>query len=353
MNRQFKRSVNSLVIVLGEIAKKKAEEARKAEEKRGAEAERVQSAEKKTAEARDGLSFGNQKAFQAFQAELADKFRQLALSGDAEAQYQYALCLHYGQGVRPNETAAMGWMEKAARAGHAKAREMLQKKQETNQTAEHARKAEEDRKAEEAHYQYIIKNDGTAEITGYDDKQKRAVTIPDRLNGHKVTSIGVRAFWKCGSMTGVTIPFGVTSIGKDAFWHCSGLTSVAIPSSVTSIGDYAFLNCTGLTNVTIPPSITSIGEGAFAGCIGLISVTVLSRAASIGACAFYGCSSLSIVTIPSSVTHIGGRAFQGCSKLSGVARVRETWKKDSLCQYCGGEFNLINRCKSCRRWKDY
>ena len=61
------------------------------------------------------------------------------------------------------------------------------------------------------------------------------VTIP-----HNWTSIGIRAFYGCTSLTSVTIPDSVTSIDGEAFYECRGLTSVTIPDSVTSIGRYAF-----------------------------------------------------------------------------------------------------------------
>lgn len=65
-----------------------------------------------------------------------------------------------------------------------------------------------------------------------------------------VTSIGDYAFYKCSSLTNITIPSSVTSIGNYALYGCSSLTSIEIPISVTSIGNYAFEACSSLTSAT-------------------------------------------------------------------------------------------------------
>ena len=101
-----------------------------------------------------------------------------------------------------------------------------------------------------------------------------------------MTCISEETFYKCTSLTSITIPEGVTSIGTSAFIGCTSLTSIAIPSSVTSIGVQAFRECTSLTSIAIPEGVTSIGEQAF-----------------------FNCSSLTSITIPSSVTYIGLYAF--------------------------------------------
>ncbi|MBE6425019.1 MAG: hypothetical protein E7029_03325 [Planctomycetaceae bacterium] len=160
-------------------------------------------------------------------------------------------------------------------------------------------------------FEYTIDGDSVT-ITKYTGSAS-SVTIPDG-----VTSIGNKAFSKCGSLTSVTIPDSVTSIGNGAFSSCKSLTSVTIPDSVTSIGNGAFSSCESLTSVTIPDSVTSIGNYAFSDCKSLTSVTIPDSVTSIGDRAFWGCESLTSVTIPDSVTSIGNDAFSFCHSLTSV-----------------------------------
>ena len=84
---------------------------------------------------------------------------------------------------------------------------------------------------------YIIKDDGTVEITGkLSPKPEGALAIPEKLGGRVVTSIGDEAFARCRWLEDVALPFGVTTIEEYAFFCCSGLKAVTIPSSVASIG---------------------------------------------------------------------------------------------------------------------
>ncbi|MEG1044694.1 MAG: leucine-rich repeat domain-containing protein, partial [Oscillospiraceae bacterium] len=70
-----------------------------------------------------------------------------------------------------------------------------------------------------------------------------SVTIPETINGKKVTSIGNKAFFNCHGLTSITIPNSVTSIGGSAFQYCADLTSINLGNSVTIIGEWAFYNC--------------------------------------------------------------------------------------------------------------
>jgi hypothetical protein len=143
------------------------------------------------------------------------------------------------------------------------------------------------------------------------------IIIPSMLGGCPVTRIGKHAFYKCHSLTGVTIPKTVTSIGDEAF-EDSGLRSVTIPNSVTSIEDGAFEFCSELKCVTIPDSVTSIGNSAFCFCGALRSVAIPNSVTNIGSCAFLECRWLKCVTITNGVESIGENAFDGCGSLTSV-----------------------------------
>ena len=212
-----------------------------------------------------------------------------------------------------------------------------------------------------------------------------SVTIPNN-----VTSIGDSAFSGCRSLTSVTIPNSVTSIGDSAFSGCRSLTSVTIPNGVTSIGDSAVHGCTSLTSInvaennnryasidgvlfnkdytvlvqyptckedaeyTIPNSVTSIGYAAFCFSASLTSVTIPNSVTSIGNYAFFHCTNLTSVTIPDSVTNIGGDAFEDCTSLTSVTLTgRSSYTLEQFfCKFkCAFDDNLQEKIKETVRAK--
>ena len=73
---------------------------------------------------------------------------------------------------------------------------------------------------------YTVSNDeaslggGSEYYTAVPTSTKGALTIPSRLGGYPVTSIGHKAFYGCSGLTNITIPNSVTNIREYAFSGC-------------------------------------------------------------------------------------------------------------------------------------
>lgn len=92
------------------------------------------------------------------------------------------------------------------------------------------------------------------------------LTVPDSVNGIRVTALSQGCFQDCKELTTVILPEGLRDIGKDAFRRCDNIRGIYIPNSVKSIGDNAFYGCKNLEAICIPGGVNSIGENAFDGC---------------------------------------------------------------------------------------
>lgn len=194
-------------------------------------------------------------------------------------------------------------------------------------------------------YEYEVKEDGTAVITGYTGEDAE-LTIPAELGGHTVTEIGTRAFsWTPVSITAVKIPDSVVRIGDGAFNGCYMLADIGAIDPAVEISDSAFSGCRELiddsgffilngtlfcwkgsweetdTDVVIPDGVTRIGANAFS-FSRLKSVVIPDSVTSIGMGAFQECYDLVSAVIPESVTRIGGYAFAKCSSLKDIGTLR-------------------------------
>lgn len=121
----------------------------------------------------------------------------------------------------------------------------------------------------------------------YDNEYSGAVIIPSSVSydgiTYSVTTIGNEAFYKCSSLTSVTInsdailnkDYSSADNLKKIF--ASQVTEYIIGPTVKGIGKYAFYECSDLTSVTIGNCMTSIGWGAFSCCERLTSVVCYAQ----------------------------------------------------------------------------
>ena len=196
--------------------------------------------------------------------------------------------------------------------------------------------------ATEGYYTYSV-TDGKATITDVrENKISGAVTIPSKLGGYSVVSIGEESFRDCTNITSVVIPEGVTYIGINAFSGCTGISKVTIPDSVVRIDDMAFDACSSLMDIILPEKLISIGMDAFTHTayydkwddwesetryldnylIATVMTTTTvcrpkeSTRALIGF-AYYGCK-LDSFSLPKSLIYIGEGAFYNCGGLTSL-----------------------------------
>lgn len=141
-----------------------------------------------------------------------------------------------------------------------------------------------------------------------------------------ISNLTYYVFYKCNSLTHVTIPNSVTIIKDSPFKDCIGLNTIIVPNGVSTINNLVY-GCYALKNASLPngilymedSSVSSFSRGQiFYGCSSLESVVIPNSVTAIGAESFDSCSSLKSIAIPKSVTTINGSAFSGCKSLKSI-----------------------------------
>ncbi|MDE7087582.1 MAG: leucine-rich repeat domain-containing protein, partial [Clostridia bacterium] len=133
------------------------------------------------------------------------------------------------------------------------------------------------------------------------------LTVPEEVNGHKVTAIGERAFYGKTALRAIEIPDSVTEVAPTAFTGCTNLSTANVPACAVNALPKANLYAVTVTG-------GEIAESAFEKCETL-TYAELKGVTSIGKTAFARCKSLETLNISDDISAVGERAFYGCEKL--------------------------------------
>ena len=205
-------------------------------------------------------------------------------------------------------------------------------------------------------------------LTKVTDNSLTIITIPEIVQGKKVTAIEKDAFRGCAKIEQLTIPRFINSIlsmpsnfvdggklfydaenssvGSDLFIRSSSealrsvhvtigpnvntipgglfgkyaVTIIAFDDSsvCAKISSSAFSSCKYITDINLPSTIESIGSYAFAYCENLKAINIPDNCTYIGEHAFDSCASLKSVTLPNAINKIDKYTFTNCSSLTSI-----------------------------------
>jgi hypothetical protein len=164
---------------------------------------------------------------------------------------------------------------------------------------------------ESGDYSYELLDDGTAVIVDYEGEETD-IEIPDALDGHEVSEIGMQAF-SYYEMASLTIPEGINVSGR-AFEYCVITDSISLPAEITIRGsafEYAELPQT----MTIPEGAVVEGD-CFSYCEDLRALFVEPHAALKKSVFSYSEDLQTIVC--ASGSEIADRAFYSCERLEKI-----------------------------------
>ncbi len=120
-------------------------------------------------------------------------------------------------------------------------------------------------------YEYGIIDGGAALTCCYSD-ESGVLTVPDEIDGNKITKIYPSCF-TIVKASEIVIPDSVEELREMAFLNCTGLKKITLPANVKFIGDQAFDGCTALEEIEICGAET-IGNRVFCDCTALKTVKI-------------------------------------------------------------------------------
>ena len=181
----------------------------------------------------------------------------------------------------------------------------------------------------------IIVNDGWSEAKcednqiphfAFGDRKTQVENLTRLVLPDKLTSIGIRAFYKCKNLSGsLIVPEGVIDIQQGAFTGCESLTgSLSLPTTLKYIGnnggediDYScgvFDGCGFTGELILPRNLEMIRGYAFSNCKGFYGTLSLpEKLTTLGERAFFLCSGLTgSLVIPQGIQRIPAEVFTDC-----------------------------------------
>ena len=157
-------------------------------------------------------------------------------------------------------------------------------------------------------FNYVIKSDGTYEISDYKGNVANVV-IPETFNGIKITSIADHAFAQHKEIKTLQLSNNLETIGAFAFSGDNALTSVTfdgvnnVTPSLKILNTHAFSQCYNLKDIYLPNSLHEIYPFAFQNDRALETLFIPRNVYKVEADVFMGCSNVTFYvessTIPS------------------------------------------------------
>ena len=190
---------------------------------------------------------------------------------------------------------------------------------------------------------YHVTKDGT--LDAYNGHEN-VMTIPDEVNGIKVTSlyrlgsssVSMNADKDIHHMAGarkIILPEGLTTVSYGAFFRLYTLEEIVFSSTITTIESLAFADTGHMENLVIPAHITTIENSAFRKSR-IKQLTFNENVWPDFGNAFYDSLYLHTVILPANVTGDIGGAFYGCLQLIRVENYENiTYVRDDP------NFNLV------------
>ena len=215
-------------------------------------------------------------------------------------------------------------------------------------------------------WKYTKTSANTATLKGVDPssgiRPTGKVTLPSKVDGYTITTVGNSAFKENMEITGIIFPDTVVEVEAYAFSGCKRLvyvqfsknlaemgkeafrgdaiTELIFPQKQVTLGDevfeeneqlervefqgkvnlgnYDFGDCTALKTAVFSDDTEFLRAGTFFGCANLVSVRLPKKLRFIGEFVFLDCESLSDISIPEGVENVEEKSFWGCKALKAV-----------------------------------